>query len=100
MSLGRNHDDLRPAALLAVTMLVAGIRTLGGNVETFDVDDPRPLAADEVLIDVLGAGVGNWDNIIRYGVGTLARGRHWHSASGGRGHQSRRQQPGRIRCGR
>lgn len=67
MSLGRNHDDLRPAALLAVTMLVAGIRTLGGNVETFDVDDPRPLAADEVLIDVLGAGVGNWDNIIRYG---------------------------------
>lgn len=54
-------------------MLVAGIRTLGGNVETFDVDDPRPLAADEVLIDVRGAGVGNWDNIIRYGgwdVGT------------------------------
>ena len=54
-------------------MLVAGIRELGGKVETFEVDDPRPLAADEVLIDVRGAGVGNWDNIIRYGgwdVGT------------------------------
>jgi NADPH:quinone reductase-like Zn-dependent oxidoreductase len=48
-------------------MLVAGVRTLGGQVETFEVDDPRPLAPDEVLIDVRGAGVGNWDNIIRYG---------------------------------
>lgn len=54
-------------------MLVAGIRTLGGKVEMLEVDDPRPLAADEVLIDIHGAGVGNWDNIIRYGgwdVGT------------------------------
>lgn len=48
-------------------MLVAGVRTLGGNVETLEVDDPRPLAADEVLIDVRSAGIGNWDNIIRYG---------------------------------
>ena len=48
-------------------MLVAGIRALGGNVETFEVDEPRPLAADEVLIDVRCAGVGNWDNIIRNG---------------------------------
>ncbi len=48
-------------------MLVAGVRTFGGKVETFEVDDPRPLAADEVLIDVRGAGVGNWDNIIRAG---------------------------------
>lgn len=54
-------------------MLVAGVRTLGGKVETLELDDPRPLAADEVLIDVRGAGVGNWDNVIRYGgwdVGT------------------------------
>lgn len=55
-------------------MLVAGIRTLGGNVETFEVDDPRPLAADEVLIDIHGAGVGNWDNIIRYGGWDVGRG--------------------------
>ncbi|MGV0786016.1 NADP-dependent oxidoreductase [Mycolicibacterium sp. XJ2] len=56
-----------------MTMVVAGIRTLGGKVETVEVDVPRPLAADEVLIDVCGAGIGNWDNIIRYGgwdVGT------------------------------
>ncbi|OBJ35291.1 oxidoreductase [Mycobacterium colombiense] len=56
-----------------MTMLVAGVRTLGGNVETLEVDDPRPLVADEVLIDIRAAGVGNWDNIIRYGgwdVGT------------------------------
>ncbi|MDV6978038.1 NADP-dependent oxidoreductase [Mycobacterium intracellulare] len=42
-------------------------------METFEVDDPRPLADHEVLIDTRGAGVGNWDNIIRYGgwdVGT------------------------------
>ena len=54
-------------------MLVAGIRTLGGNVEMLEVNDPRPLTADEVLIDIRGAGVGNWDNIIRTGgwnVGT------------------------------
>jgi NADPH:quinone reductase-like Zn-dependent oxidoreductase len=48
-------------------MHVAGVRALGGKVETFEVDDPRPLAADEVLIGVRAAGIGNWDNIIRYG---------------------------------
>jgi NADPH:quinone reductase-like Zn-dependent oxidoreductase len=48
-------------------MLVAGVRTLGGKVETLEVDEPRALAADEVLIDVRGAGIGNWDNIIRTG---------------------------------
>jgi NADPH:quinone reductase-like Zn-dependent oxidoreductase len=56
-----------------VTMLVAGVRMLGGTVETLEVDDPRPLAADEVLIDVRSAGVGNWDEIVRTGgwhVGT------------------------------
>lgn len=54
-------------------MLVAGIHTIGGEVQTFDVHEPRPLAADEVLIDVRSAGVGNWDDIIRTGgwdVGT------------------------------
>ncbi|OMC49582.1 NADP-dependent oxidoreductase [Mycobacterium sp. IS-1264] len=56
-----------------MTMLVAGVRAFGGKVEMLEVDDPRPLAGDEVLIDVRGAGVGNWDNIIRTGgwdVGT------------------------------
>ncbi|WP_244917509.1 NADP-dependent oxidoreductase [Mycobacterium shimoidei] len=55
------------------TMLVAGVRALGGDVETLEVDDPRPLAPDEVLIEVRGAGIGNWDDIVRvgdWGVGT------------------------------
>jgi NADPH:quinone reductase-like Zn-dependent oxidoreductase len=45
----------------------------GGTVETVEVDGPRRLAADEVLIDVRAAGVGNWDDIVRAGgwdVGT------------------------------
>jgi NADPH:quinone reductase-like Zn-dependent oxidoreductase len=54
-------------------MLVAGIRTLGGDVEVLEVDEPRQLAPDEVLVDVRSAGIGNWDNIVRTGgwdVGT------------------------------
>ena len=64
---------MRLAGRVTVTMLVAGVRTFYGKVETFEVDEPRPLAADEVLIDVRGAGVGNWDSIVRTGgwdVGT------------------------------
>jgi NADPH:quinone reductase-like Zn-dependent oxidoreductase len=37
------------------------------------VDDPRPLVAGEVLIDIRAAGVGNWDNIIRYGGWDVGR---------------------------
>ncbi|WP_231983596.1 NADP-dependent oxidoreductase [Mycobacterium sp. E2733] len=48
-------------------MLAAGVRAFGGEVETIEVDEPRPLAADEVLIEVRSAGVGNWDEIIRTG---------------------------------
>jgi NADPH:quinone reductase-like Zn-dependent oxidoreductase len=48
-------------------MLVAGVRGFGGEVETLEVDDPRPLAADEVLIGVRSAGIGNWDDIVRTG---------------------------------
>jgi NADPH:quinone reductase-like Zn-dependent oxidoreductase len=48
-------------------MHAAGIRRFGGEVETLEVDEPRALAADEVLIDVRSAGVGNWDNIVRTG---------------------------------
>ncbi|WP_231989135.1 MULTISPECIES: NADP-dependent oxidoreductase [unclassified Mycobacterium] len=48
-------------------MLAAGVRAFGGEVETIEVNEPRPLAADEVLIEVRSAGVGNWDDIIRTG---------------------------------
>jgi NADPH:quinone reductase-like Zn-dependent oxidoreductase len=46
---------------------VAGIRHIGGEVELIEVPAPRPLAADEVLLQVGAAGVGNWDAIVRTG---------------------------------
>src|SRR3954454_14450603 len=48
-------------------MLVAGIRRTGGDVGVIDVPGPRALAGDEVLIQVVAAGVGNWDGIVRTG---------------------------------
>ena len=48
-------------------MQVAGIGRLGGPVELLEVMEPRPLAEDEVLVDVKAAGVGNWDEFVRSG---------------------------------
>lgn len=50
-----------------VEMLVAGIQRSGGDVEMIDMPAPRPLAEDEVLIQVRAAGVANWDEIVRTG---------------------------------
>ena len=38
-----------------------------------DVPGPRPLAGDEVLIQVRAAGVGNWDEIVRTGGWDVGR---------------------------
>jgi hypothetical protein len=38
-------------------MQVAGIRRLGAPVEMIEVGEPRPLAGDEVLLEVRAAGV-------------------------------------------
>jgi threonine dehydrogenase-like Zn-dependent dehydrogenase len=48
-------------------MQVAGIRETGGRVETIEASEPRPLASDEVLIEVRAAGVAIWDEIVRTG---------------------------------
>src|SRR6478672_9383509 len=48
-------------------MRVAGVRALGESVELFDVDEPATPGADEVLIDVVAAGIGNWDELVRIG---------------------------------
>jgi NADPH:quinone reductase-like Zn-dependent oxidoreductase len=48
-------------------MQVAGIRRLGARVEMLEVDEPRPLADDEVLLEVQAAGVANWDEFVRTG---------------------------------
>jgi NADPH:quinone reductase-like Zn-dependent oxidoreductase len=48
-------------------MRAAGIRGLGGPVEILEVDEPAPPAAEEVLLDVAAAGIGNWDELVRIG---------------------------------
>ena len=48
-------------------MRAAGITALGEPVEMLAVDELPTPAADEVLIDVVTAGVGNWDDVVRIG---------------------------------
>ena len=48
-------------------MQVAGIRRLGAQVEMIEVGEPRPLAGDEVLLEVRAAGVASWDEFVRTG---------------------------------
>src|SRR4029453_7250095 len=61
---GRGHDLCRGCPN---RMRVAGIRALGESVELFEVDEPAPPAAGEGLIDVVAAGMGNWDELVRIG---------------------------------
>ncbi|MBU8832696.1 NADP-dependent oxidoreductase [Mycolicibacterium goodii] len=56
-----------------MSMRAAGVRAFGETVQSLVVDDPRPLAADEVLIEVRSAGIGNWDDIIRTGGWDVGR---------------------------
>jgi NADPH:quinone reductase-like Zn-dependent oxidoreductase len=48
-------------------MQVAGIRRIGDRVEIIEVGELRPLADDETLVEVMAAGVGNWDEFVRTG---------------------------------
>lgn len=48
-------------------MQAAGVNSLDGPIETLELPDPRPLADDEVLIEVRAAGVGNWEEFVRTG---------------------------------
>ena len=48
-------------------MRAAGITALGEPIEIFEVDEPGPPSEDEVLIDVVAAGIGNWDDLVRIG---------------------------------
>jgi NADPH:quinone reductase-like Zn-dependent oxidoreductase len=54
-------------------MRVAGIHAMGAPVEVFEVPDPRQLADDEVLIEVMAAGVANWDEFARTGGWDVGR---------------------------
>jgi NADPH:quinone reductase-like Zn-dependent oxidoreductase len=46
----------------------AGIEEFGGPVRPMTLPEPRPLASDEVLIEVRAAGVANWDEFVRVGA--------------------------------
>src|SRR6188472_2081187 len=54
-------------------MQVAGIGRIGDRVEVTEVGEPRPLADDEVLLEVRAAGVGNWDEFVRTGGWEVGR---------------------------
>jgi NADPH:quinone reductase-like Zn-dependent oxidoreductase len=60
---------LEPAhvAPYLLIMRAAGIDEFGGAVHLLDLPEPRPPAADEVLIDVRAAGVANWEEFVRTG---------------------------------
>ena len=48
-------------------MHAAGVRLINGAIESLDLPGPRELRADEVLIEVRAAGIGNWDEFVRTG---------------------------------
>jgi NADPH:quinone reductase-like Zn-dependent oxidoreductase len=54
-------------------MRAAGISEFGGAVGPIDLPDPRPLANDEVVIEVRAAGVGNWEEFVRTGRWDVGR---------------------------
>jgi hypothetical protein len=51
----------------------AGIRRYSAPVEFLELPGPGELRPDEVLLEVRGAGVGNWDDIARAGGWDLGR---------------------------
>jgi NADPH:quinone reductase-like Zn-dependent oxidoreductase len=54
-------------------MRAAGIQQFGAPVTILDLPEDRPLAADEVHIEVRAAGVANWDDIARMGDWDVGR---------------------------
>jgi NADPH:quinone reductase-like Zn-dependent oxidoreductase len=54
-------------------MKAAGIDKFGASVRSMTLPDPRALAPDEVLIAVVAAGVGNWDEFVRVGDWDIGR---------------------------
>src|SRR4051812_40810902 len=48
-------------------MRAAGIRQFGAPIELLELSAPGAPAPDEVVIRVVAAGVGNWDDLVRQG---------------------------------
>jgi NADPH:quinone reductase-like Zn-dependent oxidoreductase len=53
-------------------MHAAGIRQYGGTVEPLELADPEP-EAGQVVLSVMAAGVGNWDELVRIGDWEVGR---------------------------
>jgi NADPH:quinone reductase-like Zn-dependent oxidoreductase len=49
-------------------MRTVGIRAIGGPIQQLDLPDPPEPGRGEVVIDVVTAGVGNWDDLVRTGA--------------------------------
>jgi len=54
-------------------MRAAGVHEFGGQVEVFDLPDPRDPGPDEAVVEVATAGVGNWDELVRTGEWKVGR---------------------------
>src|SRR5215213_5325741 len=63
----RGCIKLRASTVTPRGQRVAGVKALGESVQIFEVDEPATPAADEILIDVAAAGIGNWDELVRIG---------------------------------
>jgi hypothetical protein len=48
-------------------MQVAGIRRIGDRAQRIEVGELRPLADDWMLLTVMAAGMGDWDESVRTG---------------------------------
>ena len=49
-------------------MRAAGIRTFGGPIEQLDLPEPPAPGSDGVVVEVRGAGIANWDDLVRTGA--------------------------------
>src|SRR5215467_10746719 len=54
-------------------MQAAGIQEFAAPIELLDLPEPDELRTDEVLVDVRGCGMGNWDDVVRNGYWDLGR---------------------------
>jgi NADPH:quinone reductase-like Zn-dependent oxidoreductase len=59
--------------MMRVRMRAAGIESFGGEVRLFELPEPPPLEAGQVLIRVRAAGVASWDDIVRTGDWDVGR---------------------------
>src|SRR3954464_8231267 len=82
VSLGASRDKNSRQAVAPATgsrddpsmsLRAAGIEAFGGEVGLLELQEPPPLEAGEVLIQVRAAGVGNWEDIVRTGGWDVGR---------------------------